>query len=59
MNKTTTHDTMEDIQPVNTLGTVRLHHAETKEVILVPAPSSDPNDPLNWYVVHNDNAEPS
>lgn len=34
---------------VETLGTVRLRHYETNEVILVPTPSNDPNDPLNWY----------
>jgi len=33
----------------NTLGSVRLHHVDTNEIILVPQPSSDPNDPLNWY----------
>ena len=59
MDKTTTHDTMDDIQVVHTLGTVRLHHAETKEVILVPAPSNDPNDPLNWYVFQNDKDGPN
>lgn len=32
----------------NTLGNVRLRHHETNEIILVPTPSSDPNDPLNW-----------
>ncbi|KAK4539201.1 hypothetical protein LTR36_001159 [Oleoguttula mirabilis] len=32
----------------NTLGSVRLHHAHTNEIILVPQPSNDPNDPLNW-----------
>ncbi|KAJ5995789.1 hypothetical protein N7481_002766 [Penicillium waksmanii] len=31
-----------------TLGHLRLRHAETNEIILVPAPSSDPKDPLNW-----------
>lgn len=31
-----------------TLGNVRLRHAETKEIILIPTPSADPNDPLNW-----------
>ncbi|KAL6804710.1 MFS general substrate transporter [Trichoderma sp. SZMC 28013] len=31
-----------------TLGNLRLVHPETNAVILVPAPSSDPNDPLNW-----------
>lgn len=31
-----------------TLGNVRLRHHETNEIILVPTPSSDPNDPLNW-----------
>ncbi len=33
-----------------TLGNVRLRHHETNELILIPTPSSDPNDPLNWYV---------
>ncbi|KAJ4415108.1 hypothetical protein N0V82_007547 [Gnomoniopsis sp. IMI 355080] len=32
----------------NTLGDVRLRHHETNEIILVPTPSADPNDPLNW-----------
>lgn len=31
-----------------TLGNVRLRHHETNEIILIPAPSNDPNDPLNW-----------
>jgi hypothetical protein len=31
-----------------TLGNVRLRHPDTNEIILIPAPSSDPNDPLNW-----------
>lgn len=31
-----------------TLGNVRLRHHETNELILIPTPSSDPNDPLNW-----------
>lgn len=34
-----------------TLGNVRLMHHDTNAMILVPTPSSDPNDPLNWYVV--------
>jgi hypothetical protein len=33
-----------------TLGNVRLRHHETNEIILIPTPSRDPNDPLNWYV---------
>lgn len=33
---------------VKRLGHLRLRHAETNEIILVPAPSSDPKDPLNW-----------
>lgn len=35
---------------INTLGKVQLHHEDTHEVILVPTPSGDPKDPLNWYV---------
>ena len=38
VNKPTTH----------TLGTIQLRHHETNEIILVPTPSNDPNDPLNW-----------
>ncbi|KAF3010519.1 hypothetical protein E8E14_009823 [Neopestalotiopsis sp. 37M] len=38
----------EGLKPVRTLGTVRLRHHETNEIILIPTPSSDPNDPLNW-----------
>ncbi|KAF3407416.1 hypothetical protein DPV78_000321 [Talaromyces pinophilus] len=30
------------------LGTVQLRHEVTNEVILVPTPSNNPNDPLNW-----------
>lgn len=33
---------------VKTLGHLRLRDSETNEVILVPTPSSDPKDPLNW-----------
>ncbi|POS78715.1 hypothetical protein DHEL01_v202899 [Diaporthe helianthi] len=33
-----------------TLGNVRLRHHETNVIILIPTPSNDPNDPLNWYV---------
>lgn len=33
---------------LRTLGTVRLRHHETNEIILIPTPSKDPNDPLNW-----------
>ncbi|KAK0122024.1 hypothetical protein ONS95_010289 [Cadophora gregata] len=35
------------LQPVNTLGHVRLQD-EAGTRLLVPRPSSDPNDPLNW-----------
>ncbi|TGJ85875.1 hypothetical protein E0Z10_g2863 [Xylaria hypoxylon] len=31
-----------------TLGNVRLRDHHTNEVILIPTPSNDPNDPLNW-----------
>ncbi len=30
------------------LGNVQLRDQETNEIILVPTPSDDPNDPLNW-----------
>ncbi|GLA73525.1 hypothetical protein AtubIFM55763_004450 [Aspergillus tubingensis] len=38
----------EDNHPHRSLGHVRLRHYETNEVILVPTPSDDPNDPLRW-----------
>lgn len=40
----------EDNHPHRSLGHVRLRHYETNEVILVPTPSDDPNDPLRWYI---------
>jgi hypothetical protein len=33
------------------LGTVQLRHEVTNEVILVPTPSNNPNDPLNWWAL--------
>ncbi|KAL1887179.1 hypothetical protein Sste5346_010374 [Sporothrix stenoceras] len=30
------------------LGTLRLRHELTHDVLLIPTPSSDPRDPLNW-----------
>jgi hypothetical protein len=35
---------------VDLLGTMRTKHAEggQKDIVLVPAPSADPDDPLNW-----------
>lgn len=35
---------------VDLLGTMNARHAEggQKDIVLVPAPSSDPDDPLNW-----------
>ena len=50
-----------DLQRVETLGSVRLHREHTHEVILIPTPSDDPNDPLNWYdpVPHNAKISPA
>ncbi|KAI1500062.1 major facilitator superfamily domain-containing protein [Biscogniauxia marginata] len=33
---------------LRTLGNVRLRDHHTHEIILIPTPSNDPNDPLNW-----------
>ncbi|RKL27785.1 hypothetical protein BFJ72_g12913 [Fusarium proliferatum] len=30
------------------LGGLRLRNEETNEIILIPTPTNDPNDPLNW-----------
>lgn len=38
------------LRKTQTLGSVRLHNIVTNERVLVPQPSSDPNDPLNWSV---------
>ncbi|UKZ68261.1 uncharacterized protein TrAtP1_009297 [Trichoderma atroviride] len=32
----------------NALGTVRMRNPATKQIILIPPPTNDPNDPLNW-----------
>ncbi|KAF8857618.1 MFS general substrate transporter [Acephala macrosclerotiorum] len=37
-----------NVKRIATLGTVRHRHEHTNEIILVPTPSDDPNDPLNW-----------
>lgn len=33
-----------------TLGSVRLHDANTGNMNLIPQPSEDPDDPLRWLV---------
>ncbi|KAF4556633.1 Hypothetical protein D9617_1g085110 [Elsinoe fawcettii] len=37
-----------EVTQVNTLGHLRLRNEQTNEIILIPTPSNDPNDPLNW-----------
>ena len=44
---TRTEDVQKDFEKLDTLGSIQLHN-EAGEVILIPTPSSDPNDPLNW-----------
>ncbi|OKP06311.1 hypothetical protein PENSUB_6301 [Penicillium subrubescens] len=39
------------LRPTETLGHVRLQDEVTGETLLVPQPSSDPNDPLNCIMV--------
>jgi hypothetical protein len=38
------------LKQTRTLGSVRHRHEHTNEIILIPQPSTDPNDPLNWWV---------
>ncbi|RMD45116.1 hypothetical protein DV735_g69, partial [Chaetothyriales sp. CBS 134920] len=38
----------DEIQQGTSLGHLRLRHVETNDIILIPTPSRDPNDPLNW-----------
>ncbi|TQN69422.1 putative MFS-type transporter [Colletotrichum shisoi] len=45
-------DPREESKRARTMGNVRLRHPETNEIILIPAPSTDPNDPLNWPQWH-------
>ena len=40
----------EPLRKIHTLGSVRHRHEHTNEIILIPTPSQDPNDPLNWSV---------
>jgi len=40
----------EEVGHSTTLGHLRLRNEHTNEIILIPTPSTDPNDPLNWYV---------
>lgn len=37
---------------ISTLGHLRLRDEETNQIILIPNPSVDPKDPLNWNVYH-------
>lgn len=41
---------IEDIADVAPLGSHRMRNVDTNEIILIPTPSNDPNDPLNWLV---------
>ncbi|KFY74088.1 hypothetical protein V499_05870 [Pseudogymnoascus sp. VKM F-103] len=38
----------EPLTKIQTLGSVRQRDEHTNEIILIPTPSRDPNDPLNW-----------
>ena len=46
------HKTLDrdEVVKTETLGSLRLRHHQTNEVILIPTPTKDPNDPLNWWV---------
>lgn len=46
--RTATLDDGLPVKRLHTLGSVRHRDAHTNEIILIPAPSDDPNDPLNW-----------
>lgn len=47
---TTNNGPKEPLTKMYTLGSVRQRNEHTDEIILIPTPSRDPNDPLNWYV---------
>ncbi|OBT66823.1 hypothetical protein VE03_04074 [Pseudogymnoascus sp. 23342-1-I1] len=44
----TNNGSKEPLTKIHTLGSVRQRHEHTDEIILIPTPSRDPNDPLNW-----------
>ncbi|KAK0384834.1 hypothetical protein NLU13_7312 [Sarocladium strictum] len=47
--RSVTADEVKEVSASNAnLGHVRLRHVDTHEIILIPTPSSDPKDPLNW-----------
>lgn len=48
----TTDRDAEEIQHGTNLGRLRLRHIDTNDIILIPTPSKDPNDPLNWSKAH-------
>jgi MFS family permease len=37
-----------NLKKIQNLGSLRLRHVDTNEIILIPTPTNDPNDPLNW-----------
>lgn len=41
------HET--DSSQMRVLGRLQLRHKDTNKILLIPTPSTDPNDPLNWY----------
>ncbi|KAI9664638.1 MAG: hypothetical protein M1821_006084 [Bathelium mastoideum] len=48
MAEITAERSLEEVSNGTTLGHLRLRHLETNEIILIPTPSKDPSDPLNW-----------
>ncbi|KAF3038059.1 hypothetical protein E8E11_005361 [Didymella keratinophila] len=37
-----------DVKKTNNLGSLQLRHIDSNQIILIPTPTNDPNDPLNW-----------
>ncbi|KAK7538432.1 major facilitator superfamily domain-containing protein [Phyllosticta citribraziliensis] len=48
ITRLTTDRPKEDLVKHNTLGSLRLRHEDTNDIILIPTPSNDPRDPLSW-----------
>ncbi|KAF9696857.1 hypothetical protein EKO04_005704 [Ascochyta lentis] len=48
MGRTTTVRNPAEIRKKNNLGSLQLRHVDSNQIILIPSPTSDPNDPLNW-----------
>ncbi|KAJ4989591.1 hypothetical protein SVAN01_04968 [Stagonosporopsis vannaccii] len=48
MAHTTIDHNPADSKKKSNLGSLQLRHVDSNQIILIPTPTNDPNDPLNW-----------